>query len=144
MADPFVIPEQHRAWLHGFTITFAPVLAPLYTFGMLSVLNARDDDSEDTFDLSQADDDGQRRGPQPTFTNQLYSLIAERNARTAPLRSRATSEPTEDLSKGKREEIEMRERRETQSHSDKPGIQGRISAETESETQSCEFGIQSE
>lgn len=112
---------------------------------MLSVLNARDDEITDKFDLSQEDDEGQRRSPQLTFTNQLYSLIAERNARTASLRSRAASEPTGVVGEEEQEkEIQMRERRETQSHWDELRIQRRISVETGSETQSCELGIQSE
>ena len=110
---------------------------------MLSVLNSRDDETVDKFDFSE-DEERRNRSPQLNFTNQLHSLIAERNARTTSLRSRAASEPTGVDGKEEREEMEMGERRETQSHSDELRIQRRTSVETESEIQSCEFGIQSE
>lgn len=119
----------------SWSVTFSPIVSPLYAFGMLPVLNARDDWHR----VNLTSGSHQTRRTQFTFTDQFPSLIEERNSRSTVARSRtATEQTTEDRERGLDE-------RETQSDLRERQNQRRTSEGGEnSEVQSSEYGIQGE
>ena len=125
----------HSAGLLFIASTVSPIIAPLYTFGMLSVLNARDDWHGDNLTSGSH----QTRRTQFTFSDNFPSLVEEDNSRSTVARSRTATEQTEEDRATKLDE------RETQSDLRERKSQRATSEGGENgEAQSSDYGIQSE
>lgn len=128
----------------AITISLSPLITPIYSYGMLSVLNFRDESLPDQSSTAKANE-----GPnlQATPAAPMCSLTTLQKYDVPALRSCAISEPTPDNVRAERQPVE----RETQSelHQRRPSVVeakiGTSSIETRSsEIQSSEFGVQSE